>query len=423
MEDPSSQSPEEFLRFLEESGVLQDAEVLEQLRELARAGIHPLHALRRMQAPAREEPLERMLDSFDVSGIASYIAEHSCRKIVVMCGAGISTSAGIPDFRTPGTGLYDNLQRFDLPRAESIFELNHFREHPAAFYELCKEMWPGNFRPTPAHYFVRLLHDKGILLRCYSQNIDSLENEAGLPLEKLIAAHGNFDAAHAIDTDPEVEVDIAELKAAVDSGEEGWQALRDKYGHLVKPKIVFFGEQLPDRFSELHGKDLAECDLLIVLGTSLVVQPFASLVSLATPTAPRLLINREPAGTCDQLEKGLRFENQEEGQNWRDAWHEGDCDGGCRLLAKELGWESELDALIDSSGSAVTFVAPWVDVHESDAATEDQAGRSTVPEDGNMIASADSVVGADGASSACPPAFDSTASHSHPEVQNEPRDG
>merc|ERR1712019_293645 len=112
-----------------------------------------------------------MLESFNVEGIAMYIAEKKCRNIVIMCGAGISTSAGIPDFRTPGTGLYDNLQKFHLPFAEAVFEMNYFRSKPHAFYELAREMWPGNFQPTPTHYFIRLLHDKGILLRCYSQNI------------------------------------------------------------------------------------------------------------------------------------------------------------------------------------------------------------------------------------------------------------
>ncbi|CAE8624507.1 unnamed protein product [Polarella glacialis] len=149
--------------------------------------------------------MEKVLPSFDLEGVARYLADKECKRVVVMCGAGISTSAGIPDFRSPGTGLYDNLQRFNLPRAESIFELDYFRKSPGAFYELAREMWPGNFSPTLAHYFIRLLHDKGVLLRCYSQNIDSLEREAGVPADKLIAAHGNFDAAHVIDTVPEVE--------------------------------------------------------------------------------------------------------------------------------------------------------------------------------------------------------------------------
>lgn len=362
---------EAFLAQLERTGVFQGREdVLEQLRALAAMGVHPLQVVRRQEEP--EEPLgEQLLSSFDLPGVARYLLERQCRRVVVMCGAGISTSAGIPDFRSPGTGLYHNLQRFNLPQAESIFELDFFRRQPAAFYELCKEMWPGNYEPSLAHYFIRLLSDKGVLLRCYSQNIDSLERRAGLPAERLVAAHGNFDSAHVIDTDPEEAVDIAELKAALDQGEEGWKALCARRGNLVKPKIVFFGEQLPERFLDLHRQDLNSCDMLIVLGTSLVVEPFAGLVGHAAPSAPRLLVNREAAGTCDQLRRGFRFHLEEEGQNWRDAWHAGDCDEGCRALAAALGWEAELSALVASRGATAAARAPWV------AAAEDQDAGGT----------------------------------------------
>lgn len=60
------------------------------------------------------------------------------KKIICMCGAGLSVSAGIPDFRTPGTGLYSNLQKFDLPFPEAVFEINYFKRKPAAFFMLAK---------------------------------------------------------------------------------------------------------------------------------------------------------------------------------------------------------------------------------------------------------------------------------------------
>jgi len=53
-----------------------------------------------------------------------------------------------------------------------------------------QELFPGSFKPTPAHYFMMLLHKKGLLLRCFTQNIDSLETQAGLPAEKVVFAHG-----------------------------------------------------------------------------------------------------------------------------------------------------------------------------------------------------------------------------------------
>ena len=92
----------------------------------------------------------------------------------------------------------------------------------------------------------------------------------------MVAAHGNFDSAHCVETGKEVPT--AEVKEAIMAGEEGWQAMRERHGGLVKPDIVFFGEALPPRFSEMLRQDMPRCDLLIVMGTSLAVQPFASLV-------------------------------------------------------------------------------------------------------------------------------------------------
>ena len=100
-----------------------------------------------------------VLPSFDVAGVAAHLRDNACSNVIVMCGAGISVSAGIPDFRSPGTGLYDNLQAYDLPSPQSIFELGYFRERPDAFYRLCAELWPDNYAPTPTHHFLCELHE------------------------------------------------------------------------------------------------------------------------------------------------------------------------------------------------------------------------------------------------------------------------
>ena len=120
-----------------------------------------------------------VLSSFDLAGVAAAIKAGQCKNVIVMAGAGISVSAGIPDFRTPGTGLYDNLAKYNLPEPTAVFDINFFRDNPAPFYQLAKELFPGQYRPTPTHNFIRLLHDHGLLLRCFTQNIDSLEAEAG----------------------------------------------------------------------------------------------------------------------------------------------------------------------------------------------------------------------------------------------------
>lgn len=272
----------------------------------------------------------------EMSAFARRLATAS--NIVVMLGAGASVSAGIPDFRTPGTGLYDNLQKYNLPRPEAVFDISFFRENPAPFYQLCSELWPGTYPPTPAHHFIKLLHEQGRLQRCYSQNIDSLETAAGLPQEKVVAAHGNFDSAHVIDGGPSVPVE--ELRQAVIAGESALAKLNERYGGLIKPAITFFGEALPRRFFELVPDDFEDCDLLLVMGTSLKVQPFASLVEFVHDGTPRLLINREMVG-----ENSFDFF----GDGSADVFFQGDCDAGVLELARLAGFADRLGALISPS--------------------------------------------------------------------------
>ena len=78
--------------------------------------------------------------------------------------------------RTPGTGLYDNLAKYNLPYAEAIFDLDYFSGDPKPFFTLAKDLYhDGHYRPNIVHLFVRLLSDKGVLLKMYTQNIDGLE--------------------------------------------------------------------------------------------------------------------------------------------------------------------------------------------------------------------------------------------------------
>eukprot|EP00879_Flechtneria_rotunda_P014274 GHRR01014911.1.p1 GENE.GHRR01014911.1~~GHRR01014911.1.p1 ORF type:complete len:282 (+),score=78.65 GHRR01014911.1:212-1057(+) len=274
-----------------------------------------------------------------------------------MCGAGISVSAGIPDFRTPGTGLYSQLERFGLPEPEAVFSIKFFKNNPKPFHMLARELFPGNYGPTPTHYFMKLLHNKGLLLRCFTQNIDSLECLAGLPKAAVVAAHGNFDSAHCIKCDHEHSLD--HVKQAVFSDEICYCT---KCGGLVKPDIVFFGEQLPDRFYEQMDQDFPACDLLLVMGTSLVVQPFASLIDAVPEHCPRVLINRERVGegtgTMGILSRmlglggsgGFVFEGDE--GCYRDVLYLGDSDDGVRDLAQLLGWDKDLEDLIADNSRA-----------------------------------------------------------------------
>jgi len=289
---------------------------------------------------------QNILYSPNLSGIAKYISD-SAKNIIVMVGAGISVSAGIPDFRTPGTGLYSKLESYNLPYPEAIFSLDFFRNNPEPFYTLAKEIYPGLHCPTPTHYFLKLLQDKNKLLRVYTQNIDSLESIAGLDKSKIIAAHGNFDTASCIDTGEIVNPE--EVRKNILLGKEGWSKMNAKYGGLVKPDIVFFGENLPKKFFDNINDDFSKCDLLIVMGTSLKVNPFASLIDNVSDTTPRLLINREKVGqySDDILSnivglRGFDFDNP----NTLDIALLKDCDDGVKQLANKLGWLSQLEKLV-----------------------------------------------------------------------------
>ena len=77
--------------------------------------------------------------------------------------------------RTPGTGLYDNLQQYNLTSATDIFDITFFPHNPKPFFTLAKELYPGKYQPNIVHWFIRLLEQKGVLLRNYTQNIDGLE--------------------------------------------------------------------------------------------------------------------------------------------------------------------------------------------------------------------------------------------------------
>jgi NAD-dependent deacetylase sirtuin 2 len=309
-------------------------------------------------AEAENEPLPPVLSSFDLRGVAEHIRSGKCSNIIVMAGAGISVSAGIPDFRTPGTGLYSNLAKYDLPHPTAVFELDFFRSNPEPFYLLAAELYPGRYPPTPTHHFVKLLHDKGLLLRCFTQNIDSLEAAAGVPADKIVAAHGNFDSARCLSGH---HACVSEVKKHVDRGEV-MRCARDDCDALVKPDIVFFGENLPERFGEKAHSDFPKCDLLVVAGTSLAVHPFAGLVNHPGEDVPRLLVNRERVGEADARVRamaalvghtaGLGFDFDSE-TNRRDALFLGDCDDGFRELARLLGWDAELETLVEA-GKAET---------------------------------------------------------------------
>ncbi|KAI1810739.1 DHS-like NAD/FAD-binding domain-containing protein [Poronia punctata] len=278
-------------------------------------------------SPAAEDMQPQTLTDCTISSIAELIKNGVAKKIVVMTGAGISTAAGIPDFRSPNTGLYHNLARLELPHPEAVFEKSFFRDDPRPFYILAKELYPENFKPTVSHAFVSLLAQRGLLRMLFTQNIDCLERKAGVPPDLIVEAHGSFATQHCIEC--RASFPDEEMRKYVEEGRPPI-CRRPDCGGYVKPDIVFFGEGLPSSFFDNLMVPL-EADLVIVVGTSLTVYPFAELPRLAREGVPRLLFNMDPVGDF--------------GQRGDDVLCLGSCDAGIRKLADELGWREELEKL------------------------------------------------------------------------------
>ena len=127
---------------------------------------------------------------FTYEDLVSGLKEGRFKKILIMSGAGISVSAGIPDFRSPGTGLYSQLEEYNLPQPEAIFELGFFKEKPEAFYRFAQNFDLSAHNATPTHYFIKMLQDKGLLWRCMTQNIDNLEEKTGMDMAGVVQCHG-----------------------------------------------------------------------------------------------------------------------------------------------------------------------------------------------------------------------------------------
>ncbi|KAL1901890.1 NAD-dependent histone deacetylase sir2 [Sporothrix stenoceras] len=120
------------------------------------------------------------------------------RNIVVLTGAGISTSLGIPDFRSKETGLYSRLEHLGLSDPQEVFDIQVFKDDPRIFYSVARDILPSTDRFTPTHAFIAMLQQQGKLLTNYSQNIDNLEAKAGILPSKLIQCHGSFATATCV---------------------------------------------------------------------------------------------------------------------------------------------------------------------------------------------------------------------------------
>ncbi|TMW66716.1 hypothetical protein Poli38472_014028 [Pythium oligandrum] len=268
------------------------------------------------------------------------------KKVLVVVGAGISVSCGIPDFRSKD-GIYEMVKKMevDLPEPECLFHIDYFREDPSLFFEMVQGVFASSPSPSLTHRFLKVLQDKGKLLRVYSQNIDGLEQEAGVT--KYIPCHGSFAMSSCMRCHARVETKtiLPVIKAGVIPT---CSALNCR--GVLKPEITFFGEILDDKVSTNVAKDRLRADLLLVLGTSLKVSPVAEIPSFVPRHIPQIVINKTPL-------KKKKLKTDEDEPPPFDAQLLGDCDSIVRLLCSHAKWELP-------STSKDQYVRPTVTKHD-----------------------------------------------------------
>ncbi|KAA0200074.1 NAD-dependent protein deacetylase sirtuin-2, partial [Fasciolopsis buskii] len=257
------------------------------------------------------------------------------------------SAAGIPDFRSPSCGIYDNLEEFNLPYPMAVFTVDYFQRDPKPFFEVCRRMYRPEAKPTLTHYFIRLLHEKNLLRKHYTQNVDNLERLSGLPENKFIEAHGTFNTGHC--TVCGAEYDFTYMRNQIMDKRVPICSTSSCRG-VVKPDVVLFGENMPRKFYANYSQDFSACDLLIIMGTSLQVLPFCGLIHRVGSTVPRLYMNREYSQDSSTgffnfimrfIVAGLRRRDLQWGKpgNTRDVFVKGDCDESVLHLAGLLGWK------------------------------------------------------------------------------------
>ncbi|XP_036121107.1 NAD-dependent protein deacetylase sirtuin-1 isoform X2 [Molossus molossus] len=154
------------------------------------------------------------------------------------------------------------------------------------------EIYPGQFQPSLCHKFIALSDKEGKLLRNYTQNIDTLEQVAGI--QRIIQCHGSFATASCLICKYKVDCEAVRGDIFNQVVPRCPRCPADEPLAIMKPEIVFFGENLPEQFHRAMKYDKDEVDLLIVIGSSLKVRPVALIPSSIPHEVPQILINREP---------------------------------------------------------------------------------------------------------------------------------
>jgi NAD-dependent deacetylase len=218
----------------------------------------------------------------------------NAQRIVVFVGAGLSTESGIPDFRSPG-GVWDKYDPED-------FYFQNFVSSEASrekYWQMATEMYDAmrDAKPNQAHHALAELEKLGRLDCLITQNIDGLHFKAGNSPEKVLELHGTAMFVTCLSCNKRYERDAIQLRIA-----KGEKAPRcDECTGLLKPATISFGQSMPERETREAYERSAICDLFIVIGSSLVVQPAANMPVVAHRNGAKLVIVNRDETACDDI--------------------------------------------------------------------------------------------------------------------------
>ena len=224
----------------------------------------------------------------------------AARRIVAFTGAGISTESGIPDFRSPG-GIW------------SKYKPIYFDDFMASD-EMRREAWRRKFatdetmlkaEPNAGHRALAKLVEQGRLSAIITQNVDGLHQRSGVPDSKVIELHGNTTYATCLDCGQ--RYDLEPIRKAFLGADE--LPVCEKCDGIVKTATISFGQAMPEIQMVRAQDEAMHCDLLIVLGSSLVVYPAAGFPQIARRNGAKLIIlNRDTTDQDDEADLVIHAE-------------------------------------------------------------------------------------------------------------------